>query len=62
MIITLAPTGLAFADDNNGLVVPMCGWDTGWSDVSNAKHENKRTEIIVIVNPSSGPRGSKVLH
>ena len=62
MIKTLGPKGQAFADDNNGLVVSMCGWDTGWSDVSNAKHENKRIEIIVKVNPSSGPRGSKDSH
>jgi spherulation-specific family 4 protein len=62
MITTLAPVGRAFADDNNGLVVPMYGWDAGWSDVINAKHENKGTEIIVVINPASGPGGSKDSH
>jgi hypothetical protein len=62
MTTTLAPTNQAIADDNNGLVVPMYGWDAGWDDVINAKEENEGTEIIVIINPSSGPGGSKDSH
>ncbi|HUG97364.1 MAG TPA: hypothetical protein VMJ94_07465 [Nitrososphaera sp.] len=50
----LAPEGKAFADDNNGLIVPMYGWDVGWSEIINAKEENKGTEIIAVINPSSG--------
>jgi hypothetical protein len=33
MTATLVPTNQAFADDNNGLIVPMYGWDAGWDDV-----------------------------
>lgn len=58
----LAPAGQAFADDNNGLIVPMYGWDAGWSRIIDAKEENKGTEIIVVINPSGGPGGGKDSH
>ncbi|HEX2557746.1 MAG TPA: spherulation-specific family 4 protein, partial [Nitrososphaera sp.] len=54
----LAP---AYADTGNGLIVPMYGWDAGWSDIIHAKKENPGTKITVIVNPSSGP-GSRDSH
>jgi len=53
---------MAYADDNNGLIVPMYGWDAGWSQVIDAKEKNPSTEIIVVINPSSGPGGSKDSH
>jgi hypothetical protein len=56
-----APAG-AFADDGNGLVVPMYGWDAGWERVIDAKEENSGTEIIVVINPSGGPGGSSDSH
>jgi hypothetical protein len=59
---TIVPADLAFADDGNGMVVPMYGWDAGWDDVINAKEENEGTEIIVVINPSNGPGGSKESH
>ena len=62
MTATLAPTNQLFADDSNGMVVPMYGWDAGWDDVIDAKEENEGTEIIVVINPSSGPGGSKESH
>jgi hypothetical protein len=46
MTTTLVPTGQAFADDNNGLIVPMYGWDARWDDVIDTKEENGGTEII----------------
>jgi spherulation-specific family 4 protein len=58
---SLALTGQAFADDNNGLVVPIYGWDAGWNELIKAKHENSDTKIITIINPSSGP-GSEDSH
>lgn len=62
-LMMAAPTaGLAFADDGNGLIVPMYGWDAGWSELINAKQENSGTEIIAIINPSSGVGGSKDSH
>ena len=61
MTATLAPANQAFADDGNGMVVPMYGWDAGWDDIINAKEENEGTEIVVVINPSSGP-GSEDSH
>lgn len=58
----LMPAGQAFADDNNGLIVPMYGWDAGWSRIIDAKEDNESTEIIAIINPSSGAGGSKDSH
>lgn len=58
----LAPAGNAFADDGNGLVVPMYGWDAGWSRLIDAKDENRNTEIIAIINPSNGPGGGRDSH
>lgn len=58
----LVPAGQAFADDNNGLIVPMYGWDAGWSQIINAKEDNESTEIIAIINPSNGAGGSKDSH
>ena len=58
----VTPAGSAFADDGNGLVVPMYGWDAGWDDVIDAKEENSGTDIIVVINPSSGPGGSSDSH
>jgi hypothetical protein len=58
----LAPAGKAFADGNNGLIVPMYGWDAGWSEIINAKEENKGTEIIAVINPSNGAGGGKDSH
>jgi hypothetical protein len=58
----VAHAGSAFADSGNGLIVPMYGWDAGWSKVINAKDENKGTEIVVIINPSNGAGGSKDSH
>ncbi|HXV46058.1 MAG TPA: hypothetical protein VD736_05240 [Nitrososphaera sp.] len=34
---TPAPTNQEFAEDGNGMVGPMYGWDAGWDDVINAK-------------------------
>lgn len=62
MVTTLAFPNQAFADDNNGLIVPMYGWYAGWDDVIDAKEENEGTEIIVVINPSSGPGGGKDSH
>jgi hypothetical protein len=62
MTATLVPTNQAFADDSNGLIVPMYGWDAGWADVIEAKEENEGTEIIAVINPSSGPGGSEDYH
>lgn len=62
MTAILAPVNQAFADDNNGLIVPMYGWDAGWDDVIDAKEENEGTEIIVVINPSGGPGGGKDSH
>lgn len=58
----LAPAGNASADDGNGLVVPMYGWEAGWSRLIDAKEENKGTEIIAIINPSNGPGGGRDSH
>lgn len=55
----LAHTGQAFADDNNCLIVPMYGWDAGWSEIIYAKEEDKGIEIIAAINPSSGPGAGK---
>jgi len=62
MTAIVAPTTRAFADDGNGMVVPMYGWDAGWDDIINAKEDNKGTDIIVIINPASGPGGGKDSH
>jgi hypothetical protein len=61
-MITLVFPNQAFADDGNGLIVPMYGWDAGWDDVIYTKEENEGTEIIVVINPSSGPGGDKDSH
>ena len=58
----LVPAGKAFADGNNGLIVPMYGWDAGWNEIINAKEENEGTEIIAVINPSSGAGGGKDSH
>ena len=58
----LVPAGKAFADDNNGLIVPMYGWDAGWSEIIDAKKENGGTEIIAVINPSNGAGGGKDSH
>jgi hypothetical protein len=52
----------AFADDSNGLIVPMYGWDAGWSELIHAKKENKATKIIAVINPSSGSGTNKDSH
>ncbi len=44
------------------MIVPVYAWDSGWSDVINAKEENQETEIIVIINPASDPGGTKDSH
>jgi hypothetical protein len=52
----------AYADDENGLVIPMYGWDSGFDDLVEAKNENPGTEMIVIINPSNGAGGSEESH
>ena len=59
---TTATSKQAFADDNNGLVVPMYGWDAGWSEIIDAKEENPGTRIIVVINPSNGAGSGKDSH
>lgn len=56
---TLAP---AYADTGNGLIVPMYGWDAGWSDIIHAKKENPGTKIIAIINPASGVGSGRDSH
>lgn len=55
----LASAGQAFADDSNGLTVPMYGWDAGWSKIINAKEENGGNEIMLVIKPSNGAGGGK---
>jgi hypothetical protein len=55
-------TNAAYADDGNGLVIPMYGWDSGFDDVVEAKQDNPGTEMIVIINPSNGAGGSEESH
>jgi len=52
----------AYADDNNGLIVPMYGWDAGWSELIHAKKENPGTKIIAIINPASGVGSGRDSH
>lgn len=55
-------TRAVYADDGNGLVIPMYGWNSGFDDVVEAKNENPGTEMIVIINPSNGPGHSEESH
>jgi hypothetical protein len=59
---SIAPVRDAHADDGNGLIIPMYGWDAGFEEVMEAKSENQGTEMIVVINPSNGPGGSKESH
>jgi hypothetical protein len=59
---SIAPFRDAHADDGNGLLIPMYGWDAGFEEVMEAKSENQDTEMIVVINPSNGPGGSKESH
>jgi len=52
----------AYADKGNGLIVPMYGWDAGWSELIHAKKENPGTKIIAIINPASGVGGGRDSH
>lgn len=61
-VMTAAPAGMALADDGNGLVVPMYGWDAGWNQLIDAKEQNSGTEIIAVINPSGGPGGGRDSH
>lgn len=54
--------GAAHADDGNGLVIPMYGWESGHHMVIDAKNNNPGTEMIVVINPSNGPGGSEESH
>ena len=52
----------AYADDGNGLVIPMYGWESEHERVIDAKNDNPGTEMIVVINPSSGAGESKEPH
>lgn len=47
---------------SGGLIVPTYGWDSGWSELIRAKHENPGTSIIAIINPSGGPGAAHDSH
>jgi hypothetical protein len=49
----------AYADDSNGLIIPMYGWGAGHEKVTSAKEDNPGTEMIVVINPSSGAGGNE---
>ena len=54
--------GVAYADDGNGLVIPMYGWDSGHDRIIEAKNDNPGTEMIAVINPSNGPGASGDSH
>ncbi len=49
-------------DADGGLIIPAYGWDSNWGQIIDAKEDNEDAEIIVIINPSSGPGGGKDGH
>lgn len=58
----LLAANAAYADDGNGLVIPMYGWESGHDEVIDAKNDNPGTEMIVVINPSNGPGESEESH
>lgn len=51
----LTTTIPAYAQDGKGLIVPLYGWDAGWSQVIQAKQSYPGTQIFAVVNPAAGP-------
>ncbi|HKU49321.1 MAG TPA: spherulation-specific family 4 protein [Nitrososphaera sp.] len=45
----------AYADDGNGLVIPVYGRAAHFDKIIDAKNDNPGTELIVVINPSNGP-------
>jgi hypothetical protein len=53
-LITTTPKQ-AYAQNGKGLIVPLYGWDAGWSQVIQAKQNHPGTQIFAVVNPAAGP-------